>query len=166
MFGVEADPEERYRAARGVESRIADELVVRGELQVRPANRQLQPVVGLQDLLVRVVEAAVSQEKAVPAGGEILAMPGREAFGDGGGADDIVGTIPVGAGELGAEACQLVDFRERKTFRLAVIPAETRKEAGRALIGERLLDVHSKTVLRAPVRIVGNDVGAAVVARG
>src|SRR5450755_4255784 len=71
MLDVEAYRPEGDRAAGCVVARIADELIIGAQLHVCPLPWQLQPVIDLENLLMRVAQAPVSEEKSQAAGRQI-----------------------------------------------------------------------------------------------
>ena len=166
MLGVQPYAKERDRAARRVESRIADELIVGRELQARPAPGQLQPVVGFENFFVCVAQAPVAEQKTRSR--RRRGIRGARRTGP-----RPPPPLPTTSSSrcqwlpdnLAAEACQAIDLGERKAFRLAVVPAESRKHAGRAVIRERLLDIDPKPYFLRPSASSATMLGVAPSAR-
>ena len=70
----------------------------------------------------------------------------------------VVGAAPALPAQLAADAEMAVHLGERKALGVSVVPAETRKDAGLALVREWLFDAGGETELAAPLVVVGNDV--------
>src|ERR1700674_4863768 len=99
-FRVQASAENGHRAAIGVVGRIGNELII--QRKGRPLV-EIDRVVGLEDLLLAVIEPAVADQDAEPAGRNEGPMLGGERIDRAGNADLIVGTAPQSSLEYGPE---------------------------------------------------------------
>src|SRR5260221_3208565 len=114
---------------------IADALGIEREERVL-AERHA--VIGLDDLLRPIVDAALSDEEAEPARGDVVAMRARQLVANERDAHPAFRASPALARELRADRDGAIDLRERVRLRLAVVPArahETAQPVGELRLG-------------------------------
>src|SRR5579872_2681419 len=162
IFEVNPDSAEPHGAAVLVVPGIADILDVRAELQadgvVAGLPRQLCAVEHLENLLVPVAQSSVTQQEATPAGHQIVPVRSGKSFGDGGDSQSVLTARPVSARNLRAHAGNLINFSERETLRLAIVPPEAHEQTGLTVIGERLLEIDAGSRLVATRAVVRRDI--------
>src|SRR6476619_6394682 len=119
-FAVQPAREDVDRSAVGIVGGIGDELIVGGQRQLLVER---VCVIGFEDSLAPVVELAVSDQNAEPAGGDEIAMVSRQRVDGAADPDHVVGPAPFGALERKAKRERGIDIGERHDLGLAVVPA-------------------------------------------
>src|SRR2546430_2308962 len=125
-FHVNAQAEDRDRAAVSVVTRTIHELVVQAD-EERLCEARL--VVDLEDRLGAVAEPSIPQDKAQTPGGQVVAVRAGESVHHDRCGDGILGALPPGSLQAESGLAVSVDFRERKGFRSSVVPAQAQEGA-------------------------------------
>jgi hypothetical protein len=141
---MQARREDGYRAARAVESRVCDKLVVQGAME--PLG-ELAIVVHFHDFLRAVAQSTVAVENTQATGLQEQPVPPINPAPHTGQADCILWTPPSRTLDAGAERRRGIGVRKHPGFVLPVIPAEARKHAD--VLANLLLRVQPKAVRMA-----------------
>src|SRR5665213_1883904 len=154
----------KYWAAVLVVARVVNELAVERVIQPTP---RMNGVVALEDVLARVVQLAVSQQKAQAAQLQILLMIALNGVGDEGEAEFVVRTVwqaeeAIRKRIVAAELDGLIDLGVCEAFMLAFIPAEASK--GAQVARQLLIEVQSEAVLHCAEGLMLGDVGRCICA--
>jgi len=97
-----------------------------------------------RDVLGRVIQPAVANQKIQAARGQIFPMNSGQAVGGKGSAHGIEFSVPSSSLDRYAAAGEPVDRRERETLCSAVIPSQAGKDAG--LRADRLVKTDPGTI--------------------
>ncbi len=118
---MEAERGDEDGAAVAVVAGIVDVLQAGGEVNAAP---DVGCIVGFDDIFAAIVEAAIAEQEAESAIGEVILVVLLDSIGDECDASAVLFAMPPGT--VGAESFgeSLIVFRVSKGFSLAVIPAE------------------------------------------
>ena len=127
-------------------------LQIEGREDAAPDVRR---VVTLDDILPPVVQLAIAEQESDAAERQILLVIPRNSIGNKCQSGTIQFSLPLRSLPASADLHRLVHFRVGVRFMLPFIPSPSRKEA--EPIGERLFDIHAKSILDGGLQRVRGD---------
>src|SRR3954447_10926705 len=143
---MEPSCEDVHGTAIAVVRRVDDRLVDGGQ---REEVVELQLVVDVAQHFGPVMKRAVADDEPVAAPGQVTFVPGGEAAGHHGHADQVEGAMPARPVLGDADRDGAVDLGERPRFVVAIVPGEAQEGAESG--GELLIDGDGEPVLVAAI---------------
>src|ERR1039457_544107 len=143
---VQPDGGNPHRATRLVVGGVRNVLQIEAREEARDQPRA---VVALRDVLRRVLQAAISDQKIVASARQVERMDAGDSRGREFRSHRVERTMPTLPGDRDSPSGHAIDGRECEAFRLSVIPPEPGEDAD--VLGQLLLQIQPESIFERAV---------------